>query len=113
MTSDAREQEAPPPSATKLLSLPHFKLPLAFRILLSLVGCAGVAAVAYAAILYYPNSAPPPTSEVEQKAAAMFGYPVESSDGKIGGDLRVERFYAVDAETGEHYVADFLKGRIQ
>ncbi len=113
MTVDARKQDAPAPDATRLLSLPDLKLSIRARILIGALACVVVAAVAYAAVTFYPNTAPPPPSEVERQAAAMFGYPVDGADDKIVGDLLVERFYAVDAETGEHYVADFLKGRIQ
>ena len=72
-----------------------------------------VAGVGYIAAGHYPNTAPPRGTDAERQIAAVFGVPSESADDTIRGDLLVERFYAIDSETGEHYVADLLKGRVQ
>ncbi|HLF77265.1 MAG TPA: hypothetical protein VJB57_07195 [Dehalococcoidia bacterium] len=98
----------------RLLSLPPFGRvgPLVWLPLL-IVTAGVIAAVVYLAANFYPDQTPPATSEVEQQAAALFGLPSDTDDGKIVGDLLVERFYAIDVETGERYVADFLKGRIE
>jgi hypothetical protein len=37
----------------------------------------------------------------------------EATDGVITGDLLIERFYVLDSTTGEQYIADMLKGRVQ
>jgi hypothetical protein len=69
-------------------------------------------AVGYAGTLYYPDTSPPRGSDAERRIAEVFGAPA-GADGSITGDLLVERFYAVDAETGELFVADWVKGKIQ
>jgi hypothetical protein len=61
----------------------------------------------------YPNTAPPRGTDAERQIATVFGVPAATLDDTVRGDLLVERFYAIDSETGEHYVADLLKGRVQ
>lgn len=51
-------------------------------------------------------------SGAERQMAAVFGLPEGSGDENITGDLLVERFYIIDADTGDRYVGDFLKGRV-
>jgi hypothetical protein len=52
-------------------------------------------------------------SRVERRIAEIYGRPDEGSDDKIIGDILLERFYAVDPETGQRYVADVVKGRVK
>jgi hypothetical protein len=68
-------------------------------------------AVGYAGAQYYPDTAPPRGNDAERRISEVFGAPL-AADGFLTGDLLVERFYAIDAETGEHYIADQLKGRV-
>jgi len=83
------------------------------RGLLLAVLAALIAGAAIAAARFYPDGAPPRGSELEAKIAGVFGVPADSIDGRVVGDLLIERFYAIDADTGNRYVGDFLKGRIQ
>jgi hypothetical protein len=69
-------------------------------------------AVGYVAATEYPDGAPPQGSELEANIAHVFGVPRDNIDGRIIGDLLVERFYVLDAETGSRYVCDLMKGRI-
>ena len=103
----------PQTDPARVFSLPPLKITLLAKLHLLLVAAAVIATVVYLALEFYPAQTPPPPTEVERRAAALFGLPMQGADGKIVGDLLVERFYALDAETGERYVADFLKGRIQ
>jgi hypothetical protein len=68
--------------------------------------------VGYIAATNHPDTAAPRGSEAEREIAAVFGEPTGRDDA-VNGDLLVERFYALDVETGDRYVADFLKGRVQ
>src|ERR1051325_7122287 len=52
-------------------------------------------------------------SRVERRIAEIYGRPDEGSDDKVVGDILIERFYAVDPETGQRYVADVAKGRVK
>jgi hypothetical protein len=52
-------------------------------------------------------------SRVERRIAEIYGRPDEGSDDKPVGDILIERFYAVDPETGQRYVADVVKGRVK
>ena len=72
-----------------------------------------LAGVGYLAAGNYPRPAPPQPSDIDRLAATVFGVPAGASDTTLAGDLLVERFYAIDVETGERYVGDVLKGRIQ
>jgi hypothetical protein len=69
-------------------------------------------AVGYVAATEHPDASPPQGSEVEAKIAHVFGVPRDGVDDRIVGDLLVERFYVLDAETGSRYVCDLMKGRI-
>jgi hypothetical protein len=112
MSLEVRPAGRPPRDPARLLALSFARLGLLSRLLLGLLAAAGTAAVVYLAMRFYPDRAPPPPSEVEQRAAALFGLPLVA-DGTIEGDFLVERFYAIDVESGERYVGDMLKGRIQ
>src|SRR5438552_3801426 len=52
-------------------------------------------------------------SRVERRIAEIYGRPDTGSDDKVVGDILIERFYAVDAESGQRYVADVVKGRVK
>jgi hypothetical protein len=52
-------------------------------------------------------------SRIERRIAEIYGRPDEGSDDKVVGDILIERFYAVDPETGQRYVADVVKGRVK
>ena len=97
----------------RLLSrTPWDRWPLWRRLLLFLGFGLILAAVGYAGTRYYPDTSPPRGTQAERRIAEIFGAP-GSGDGVVTGDLLVERFYAIDADTGEHYVGDLLKGRVQ
>jgi hypothetical protein len=70
------------------------------------------AAIGYVAATEYPDGAPPSGTELESRIAHVFGVPRDGIDNRIIGDLLVERFYVLDAETGSRYVCDLMKGRI-
>ncbi len=99
---------------TRLLAAPALRrLPLLAKLVLAvgfawLLGFAG-----YFAAVEHPDTSPPRGSELERQIADVFGLPEGKSDDSVVGDFLVERFYALDVETGEHYVADVLKGRIE
>jgi hypothetical protein len=97
----------------RVFAWPALRLSALATLLLLLVASGAISVVVYLALEFYPDQTPPPPTEVERRAAALFGLPVQSADGKVVGDLLIERFYALDAETGDRYIADFLKGRIQ
>lgn len=69
--------------------------------------------VGYLAYNHYPNAEPPAGNELEANIAGVFGVPRATIDDRIVGDLLVERFYILDAESGSRYVGDLMKGRIQ
>lgn len=70
--------------------------------------------VGFLAEALHPVSRPPQGTAVERQIATVFAAPSQTvTDGRITGDLMVERFYVLDQATGERYVVDFLKGRIQ
>jgi hypothetical protein len=51
---------------------------------------------------------------VERRIAAIYGRPDDgTNDDKVVGDVLIERFYAVDIESGQRYVADVAKGRVK
>lgn len=52
-------------------------------------------------------------SRIERRIAEIYGRPDEGSDDKVVGDILIERFYAVDPETGQRYIADVVKGRVK
>jgi hypothetical protein len=88
-------------------------LPRWVKAALALLVVAAFFAVGYLASRYYPHERTPTGSELERRIASAFSIPRATADDRLVGDLLVERFYAVDIETGERYVADMLKGRIQ
>ncbi len=70
--------------------------------------------VGFLADVLHPVSRPPQGSAVERQIATVFAAPSQAvADDRITGDLMVERFYILDMGSGERYVVDFLKGRIQ
>ena len=82
------------------------------RLLLAIVLAAALSGVGYAAFYNYPDTSLPRGTVAEERIAAVFGIP-DDTDGVITGDLLVERFYVLDSTTGDQYVADILKGRVQ
>jgi hypothetical protein len=112
MSLEAGDRD-PHVESPRVFAWPALKLSALATLHLLLVAVAVISIVVYLALEFYPDQTPPPPNEVERQAAALFGLPIQGSDSKIVGDLLVERFYALDAETGERYVADLLKGRIQ
>jgi hypothetical protein len=88
------------------------RLPRWLAAALAIAALLGFTAIVLLALSYYPRGEPPSEADVERRAAAVFGAP-EGGDATVIGDLLVERFYALDADSGERYVADMLKGRIQ
>ena len=108
MTLDAGETS----SAPRLLAWPS-RAPWWLTLPLALVLAALLSVVGYFAADNYPKPAPPQPSDLGRAAAAVFGVPAATADGTVAGDLLIERFYALEVETGERYVGDVLKGRIQ
>ena len=110
--SDHKLGPASPP--VRLLSFPMERLRGWQQSLLALSAAALLVGVGYLAANNYPNTSPPPGSQLERRIARVFAPPSQSeADDKLTGDLLVERFYILDVASGETYVADFLKGRIQ
>jgi hypothetical protein len=96
----------------KLLALPgRVKLDAAEAVGLVTILTGALLVVAFLGWRLHPDTTPPRGSQLEERIAAVFGQP-ENIDGRVIGDYLVERFYAVDIDTGERYVADLLKGRI-
>jgi hypothetical protein len=60
----------------------------------------------------HPDGQAPRGLEAESRVALVFGQPSDGDD-TIVGDLMIERFYAVDVETGQRMIADVAKGRIR
>jgi len=81
--------------------------------LLLVIAIAGLlSGVGYVAFYNYPDTSLPRGTDAERAIANVFGVP-EDTDGVVTGDLLIERFYVLDSTTGEQYVADILKGRVQ
>jgi hypothetical protein len=106
---DGLSQEPP----RLFMPLPWDRLSTPARAAGAVFSLAFLMVVGYFAATAHPDTAPPRGSDAEREIAAVFGLPLESRDDIVSGDLLVERFYAVDMETGEHFVADILKGRVQ
>ncbi len=100
-------------SAPHLLGWPFTAMPARARL-----GVLGLALIALAVAVFvgsrsYPQSKPAEGSELERRIAEVMHDPtVASWDSAIVGDLLIERFYVLDLVSGDRYVADFLKGRI-
>src|SRR3954470_25016591 len=110
MAIDTRKEDAPP----RLLGLPFgIRITLVTGALLVGILAVGLAVVAYLAATNHPGSPSRQGTDLENQIANVFGVPRGKGDGSIVGDYLVERFYVVDGESGDHYVADLLKGRIQ
>jgi hypothetical protein len=88
------------------------RIPLYGRVLLGAAMTASLVVIAYLVITRPPDGLPPRGSEAERQIAAVFGVP-PSADEVISGDLLVERYYVLNVDTGERYVADFIRGRVQ
>ncbi len=70
--------------------------------------------VGFLAAELHPESGAPKGTALELRIAQVFAAPSQTEqDSRLTGDLLVERFYVLDLGTGERYVADFLKGRIE
>jgi hypothetical protein len=90
------------------------RLPLAFRAGLGLLAVASLVVAAEVAASNYPRSQPLEGRRLEARIAELFSAPtVHEPDDVISGDFLIERFYVLDLSSGERYVADFMKGRIQ
>lgn len=84
------------------------------RVVLVLAVLAGGAGIAYFGAINYPGSRPPSSTELEKKVATVFGDPtIKQPDEHVLGDFLVERFYILNALSGERYIADYLKGTIR
>src|SRR5207247_1189259 len=84
------------------------------KLILFLALVAGSAGVAYLAANNYPGSRPPSSTELEKRVALVFGDPtIMQPDERVLGDFLIERFYILNALSGERYIADFLKGTIR
>jgi hypothetical protein len=99
------------PRVPRLAGIP---LPAAWwaRAIIGVVVAAVLVAFGVLAAMTYPDGAPPQGSELDANIARVFSVPRDTSDDRIVGDLLVERFYVLDADTGSRYVCDLLKGRI-
>jgi hypothetical protein len=88
------------------------RLPLWVRAGLMLLAIVALAGAAYYGATGYPDTSPPRGSALESRIAAVFSQPRATADGSVVGDYLIERFYAMDVETGRRYIADVMKGRI-
>ncbi len=84
------------------------------KLALVLATALAVVGAAYAAATHYPVAGPPDGTELERRIVQVFGDPsVHDADDRVTGDLLIERFYILDLPTGDRYIADFLKGKIE
>jgi hypothetical protein len=107
----------PADDVTTGLSTPRpFSLPLPkpwwARGLLAIAFVGVLAAAGYAGATSYPKAIPPRGTELEAGIARVFGVPRDGIDDRVVGDFLIERFYVLDADTGNRYVGDLMKGRI-
>jgi hypothetical protein len=104
----APERRTPP-----LLGWPFTALSARARLALLSLAAGVIILAGVVGARVYPRSGPAKPSDLERQIAAFTHDPtVASWDDAIVGDLLVERFYILDLNSGDHYVADFLKGRI-
>ena len=102
-----------PEATPTLLGWPVAGLPLRAKLALALLTAGALTLVGVVASKEHPRDVPRVGSVLERQVAEMFRDPtVDSWDGGLGGDFLVERFYILDVVTGDRYVADLLKGRI-
>jgi hypothetical protein len=109
LTAESAEESEAPERPRVLHPRP---LPAPLRVALVPILAALLALVGWLAAIHYPRLAPPQGTELERRIAGVFGVPRGRVDDRVVGDYLVERFYAMDVETGERYIADVLKGRI-
>jgi hypothetical protein len=107
----ARYREGPPPL---LGGYPFHRLPLWGRALLLAATVAAVAGAVLWASGHLPDTSPPAGARLEARVVKLFGRPgPQASDSIATGDFLVERFYILDVATGDRFIADFLKGRVE
>jgi hypothetical protein len=71
-----------------------------------------LAIAAYVGATRHPTASPPARAEAESEITAALSIPAEADD-VLAGDFLIERFYTVEADSGQRYVADLCKGRIK
>lgn len=94
------------------LSLPWRRFPAWAKGLGLLVVIGALVAAAVIGSSRHPDLSPPEGQAAESRIAAVFGAP-RGADDVLVGDYMIERFYAMDVETGERYIADLCKGRVK
>ncbi|HXH23544.1 MAG TPA: hypothetical protein VNN10_16125 [Dehalococcoidia bacterium] len=100
-------------STPPLAGWPLASLPARVKVALLLVAVGLLTIAGVVASREYPRPGLRDATELERQIIAVFRDPaVEVWDETLIGDLLVERFYIADVVTGERYVADLLKGRI-
>jgi hypothetical protein len=100
---------APPP----LLGWRLSALPARLKWALASLAMAVVLLAGFIASQIHPLGGAPEGSDLEKRIIEVSRDPtVDSWDDALRGDFLVERFYILDLNSGERYVADNLKGRI-
>src|SRR5688572_25410610 len=66
----------------------------------------------YYGLTQHPIPEPPSDVEAQREIASVLSEP-EGADPVLEGDLLVERFYFLDADSGQVKVADICKGRVR
>jgi hypothetical protein len=109
----AHREAVAPPRSPALLGWPVAGLRLRWKLALLAVAAAALVAAGFLAYERYPRAQTRTATDLERQLAATYRDPaVPVWDENLIGDLLVERFYIVDLETGQRYVADLLKGYI-
>jgi hypothetical protein len=113
VSSVTAEPKALAEAAPPLLAWPLSRLPLHVKLALLSITVGVLALVGVVGSHEYPRGAARDGTQIEGEVAELFRDPtLEAWDRVLLGDLLVERFYIVDPTSGERYVADLLKGRI-
>jgi hypothetical protein len=105
--------DAPAVARQPLLGWPLTILPVWSRWVIAGLAIIAIGAGAYIGSEFHPNQQATASSEIEGRIAGVFHDPaIAAWDDAIVGDFLIERFYLLDLNTGDRYIADFLKGRI-
>jgi hypothetical protein len=71
-----------------------------------------VGGAAYWGALHHPDYSSPRGTAAQARMIEVFGSS-ERGDEVVVGDYAIERFYALDLQTGQVFVADLCKGRVR
>jgi hypothetical protein len=94
------------------LSIPWRRFPAWAKIATVVLFAGALVAAAGIGAWRYPNLSPLEGEAAEDRITAIFGEP-DNADHVLIGDYMIERFQAIDVDTGERYIADLCKGRVK